>query len=69
MADIERTTKYVTLTVKAVFYGDYVDADETTARVQDWIDVGLNDRDDLRSWEFGEAEVSEVPGDPEGYGS
>ena len=65
----ERTTKYVTLTIKAVFYGDYIDAYEAAAYLQGWIDRGLDDRDDLMNWTFGPDHVREVPGDPEGFAS
>lgn len=62
-----RTTKYVTMELTVVFYGDYYDADEVTGRVQDYVSGALHDRDDLRSWQFGTAQVREVAGDAEGY--
>lgn len=65
----ERTTKYVTLSIKATFHGDYLDADEVAGHLQGWIDAGLCDRDDLHGWTFGPAGVREVTGDPEGYDS
>jgi len=63
----ERTTKYVTLRIKATFHGDYLDADEVGDRLQGWIRAGLDDRDDLHEWTFGSASVREVTGDPEGF--
>lgn len=63
----ERTTKYVTLTLKATFHGGYIDADEVTGHLQGWIEGGLEDRDDLRNWSYGVASVVEVDGDPEGF--
>jgi len=63
----ERTTKYVTLTVKTTFHGDYIDVDEVASHLQGWIEGALDDRDDLHEWTFGPASVREVTGDPEGY--
>lgn len=65
----KRTTKRVTMTITATFYGDYVAADETAMCLQNWMDSGFNDRDDLRCWDFGPAEVTEIDGDPDGYDS
>ena len=64
------TTKYVTGTFTATFYGDYIDADAVVQHLDGWLDSGLDDRDDLRSWTFTfNPEVREVTGDPEGYDS
>lgn len=63
----KRTTKTVTVTVTATFYGDYIDADDVTCHLLGWIDSGLDDRDDLLKWDFGPAKVTEVDGDPDGY--
>jgi len=65
----ERTTKYVTITVSATFHGDYYDADECEGQLQGWIGAGLEDRDNLRGYDFGIGTVREVPGDPEGFDS
>lgn len=65
----ERSTKYVTMTITATFHGDYLGVDEVTGYLQDWISRGLEDRDDLRSWDYGTADVAEVEGDPEGFDS
>jgi len=65
----ERTTKYVTGTFKLTFHGDYYDTDEVQSVFQSWIDMGLEDRDNLRSWEFTVTKMEQVPGDPEGYDS
>lgn len=67
MSDTERTTKTVTMTITATFYGDYIAANEVTGYLQYWIDAGFNDRDDLRTWDFGDATVIEVVGDPQGW--
>lgn len=61
-----RTTKIVTFTVVAKFYGNYLDVDEVAGHAQNWIDSGLNDRDDLRAWDFSNAVVIELDGDPLG---
>lgn len=63
----ERTTKYVTATLKLTFHGDYIEKDDVAAYAEQWLDMGLEDRDDLRSWNFTVTEVREVAGDPEGY--
>lgn len=67
MGGTKRTTKYVTLEIRAVFHGDYIDAGEVSGALQGWIDQGLEDRDDLRNWDLGTATVTEVEGDPDGY--
>lgn len=63
------TTKYVTVTVKLVFYGNCIDVEDIPARSAGWIRSALDDRDDLQEIliEFGP--VAEVDGDPEGYDS
>jgi hypothetical protein len=63
----ERTTKYVQLSITATFHGDCVDVDEVASQLQDWISRGLDDRDDLRDWDFYGHHVREVTGDPEGF--
>ena len=65
----ERTTKYVTGAFKLTFYGDYYDSDEVQSVFQRWIDIGLEDRDDLCGWDFTVVNMDEVAGDPEGYDS
>ena len=65
----ERTTKYVTVTVDVIFYGDYVEANEAVGRLQSWIEAGLDDRDDLHRVRFSDGTVSEFDGDTEGYDS
>lgn len=42
--------KYVTLKVIAKFDGDYYGADEVAGMLEEWIDSGLDDRDDLVGW-------------------
>jgi len=64
-----RTTKYLTGTFAVTFHGDYVDADDVASYLDGWLDAGLDDRDDLRSWSFRVENVREVPGDPEGFDS
>ena len=63
----QRTTKYVTGTFKVTFHGDYINADEVERHLLMWLDAGLDDRDDLRSWSFEVTEIDERTGDPEGY--
>ncbi len=64
-----RTTKYLTGTFKVTFHGDYIAADAAAGHLEGWLDSGLDDRDDLRSWSFTVQDVREVPGDPEGFDS
>ncbi len=59
----------MTLTVTATFHGDYIDADDAIGYLQGWIEWGLEDRDDLRNWDFSGWHVREVDGDPEGFDS
>jgi hypothetical protein len=66
-ADRKRTTKYVSGTFKLTFHGDYVDAEDVERYFHDWVDAGLDDRDDLRGWTFEVHAVQEVHGDPEGF--
>lgn len=69
MSSEQRTTKYVTGTFTATFHGDYIDADDVETYLTGWLDAGLEDRDDLRTWDFTVTEIDERIGDPEGYDS
>lgn len=69
MTDPQRTTKYLSGTFHVVFHGDYVPVDETMNRLSAALDAGLEDLDDLRSWNFRLTNMTEVIGDPEGYDS
>lgn len=69
MSDDNRTTKYVEVTIRATFHGDYLDSDEVGPYLEQWIDSGLEDRDDLRGWTTTVRSVEQVPGDPHGYDS
>jgi hypothetical protein len=63
----ERTTKTVTGTFTLVFHGDYLDRDEVFSYFEGWVDQALEDRDDLRGWNFTALSVVEVTGDPKGF--
>jgi hypothetical protein len=63
----ERTTKILTGTFRVVFHGNYVPVDECAQRLDIALDAGLNDRDDLRTWDFKVTGAKELYGDPEGY--
>lgn len=63
----ERTTKYVTGTFTLTFHGNHIDAGDIPGYFEGWVDAGLDDRDDLRSWSFNITETRVVEGDPEGY--
>lgn len=67
MNEPQRTTKYVRGTFTITFHGDYVDRDDCARYLNGWLDRGLEDRDDLRSWTFDVTETQEVNGDPEGF--
>lgn len=69
MTDENRITKYVKAELTATFHGDYVDADEIQGLLDQWIDSGFEDRDDLWAWRFKVTGIREVSGDPEGYDS
>ncbi|ATN93712.1 hypothetical protein SEA_ABT2GRADUATEX2_33 [Streptomyces phage Abt2graduatex2] len=69
MSERQRTTKRVTGTFTLTFHGDYIDKDDVAAYFQGWVDSGLDDRDDLRSWSFDVKTVTEEQGDPEGFDS
>lgn len=63
----KRTTKILTGTFRVVFHGEYVPKDDVAGQLYHAIDMGLEDRDDLRSWDFDVSSVTEIDGDPEGY--
>lgn len=65
----ERTTKRVTGTFTLTFHGDYIDAEDIPQYFSGWVGSGLDDRDDLRCWDFHITEVTEVKGDPDGWDS
>lgn len=64
-----RTTKRVRATLAVTFHGDYVPLDEIPSRLKAWIDAGLNDRDDCRSWSLTVDAMTCETGDPDGYDS
>lgn len=63
----EHTTKILTGTFRVVYHGSYVPVDECAQRLDIALDAGLNDRDDLRAWDFTVTGTKELYGDPEGY--
>lgn len=65
----ERTTKRVRATLAVTFHGDYVPLDEIPSRLKAWIDAGLSDRDDCRSWSLTVDAMTCETGDPDGYDS
>lgn len=65
----DRTTKRVTGVFSLTFHGDYIGKDDVANYFQGWVDAGLDDRDDLRSWSFDVQTVTEEQGDPEGFDS
>ena len=69
MNEPERTTKRVEGTFTLTFHGDYIPAEDVESYFQGWVDAGLDDRDDLRSWSFRVDTVREEQGDPEGFDS
>lgn len=65
----ERTTKIVSVLLELTFHGGYVDKGDVEQYATQWIDGGLEDRDDLRGWTTTFGPVREIKGDPEGYDS
>lgn len=63
----KRTTKRVTGTFDLTFYGDYVRVDDVASHLDYYLDSGLEDRDDLRTWDFTVTGIEELDGDPDGY--
>jgi hypothetical protein len=62
-----RSTKVLQGTFRVIYHGDYVTADEAAGHLMNALDAGLDDRDDLRSWDFKVEMSAELFGDPEGY--
>lgn len=44
------SSKRVVMVLELRFQGDYYDASEVAGMAENWIDSGLNDRDNLRGW-------------------
>lgn len=44
------TRKTLILEVHLTFEGDYIPAEDCAGYAEQWIDAGLNDRDDLIRW-------------------
>lgn len=66
----ERTTKRATFTLDVIFHGDYIDVTDIPGYLDGWVSWGLEDRDDLRSWNLTMVGSPTVEhGDPEGYDS
>lgn len=69
MDERQRTTKRVAGTFIFTFHGDYVPAEDINQYVQQWLNSGLDDRDDLRDWSLTILSIREEQGDPEGFDS
>lgn len=61
----QETRKVVTATLTATFEGDYIRADDAPTYLEQWVDGGLEDRDDLRGWTLTVQSVIESPLDPD----
>lgn len=61
------TVKHVTVVVTAKFVGNYFSAGEVAGALEQWIDGGLEDRDDLRGWTVSPVSVIEVPATAEDH--
>lgn len=55
------TAKTVEVKLIANFYGDYVPVEDVDSYLIDWIDSGLDDRDDLLGWSIEIVSVEEIP--------
>lgn len=61
MTERQRTRKVVKLAITLTFEGDYFEADECAGVAENWIDSGLDDRDDLRGWAIEHVSTTESP--------
>ena len=59
MGSCEASSKTVTVTLTAKFYGDYLDVEEVEEHLEFWVDSALEDRDDLIDWNFTDWNVVE----------
>lgn len=55
------TRKNVAGTFTATFEGDYIPKDYIDTYLQQWLDSGLDDRDDLQGWSFEIVSITEEP--------
>lgn len=62
---MSETRKTVVLTVVATLEGDYIPAVQAEDYLTQWIDGGLEDRDDLRGWKTQLISLVESPLDPD----
>jgi hypothetical protein len=62
MSEDDSTTKIVSVLVELTFHGDYIDKDSVQGYAEGWIESGLTDRDDLRSWTITFGPVREIEG-------
>lgn len=53
------TRKIITGTFAATFEGDYIPYEDVADYLQQWLDSGLYDRDDLVGWSFDVTGVTE----------
>lgn len=53
------TAKTVEVKLIANFYGDYIPKEDVDSYLIDWIDSGLDDRDDLLGWSIEIVSVKE----------
>ena len=54
------TRKNVAGTFTATFEGDYIPKEDIDSYLQQWLDSGLDDRDDLRGWSFNIETITET---------
>lgn len=54
------TRKLVTGTFTVKFEGDYIPKEDIDSYLNQWLDSGLDDRDDLRGWSFDIVNITET---------
>lgn len=55
------TSKTVVVTLTAHFEGDYIPKEDVVQYLDNWLDSGLDDRDDLVGWTTEYGPVTESP--------
>jgi len=60
---IHLSKKVVELKLTLHFQGDYIPVEDCERYVENWISMGLEDRDDLRDWYIEVLSVNETDGD------
>ncbi len=57
---MSKTRKLVVCTLGVIFEGDYIPTNQIEDYLVQWIEAGLEDRDDLKSWSLSSVLIREV---------